>query len=274
MGIKNIQGNLSIDGELKVNGVQVENVNHDHDDVYSKIDHVHPHNHDSEYAKINHNHDSDYSDLNHNHDTVYSKLSHNHDEDYSDINHTHQADNSKLDKVGGTITGDLVITGKLTVNSAPQDNNDVVRLKELNEAIVGKVDYLGTITAITSLSTTCGKGDFYRVETAFTFGSETAHVGDILIAVKDNPAQNTTDWDLIHTEVNSNTWVANTKTAAGYVSKGTGQSNKVWGTDADGNPNWRELAQIARTGNVLDLVQYEDTVLIFDGGGAADYFDN
>ena len=65
----------------------------------------------------------------------------------------------------------------------------------------GGVNYLGTVSAIAGLSTTADAGDFYRVSIAFTFGSETAHVGDILIATKTNPAQNTTDWDLIHTEV-------------------------------------------------------------------------
>ena len=67
----------------------------------------------------------------------------------------------------------------------------------------GGVNYLGTVSAITGLSTTADAGDFYRASTAFAFGSETAHIGDILIATKANPAQNTTDWDLLHTEVDS-----------------------------------------------------------------------
>lgn len=113
----------------------------------------------------------------------------------------------------------------------------------VDKVATGHVKYLGTATALTSLSTTAGQGDFYRVSTAFTFGSETAHIGDIILATKDNPAQNTTDWDLIHTEINTNTWTANTASNAGYVASGSGQAYKVWHTDAAGNPAWRSLGE-------------------------------
>lgn len=109
----------------------------------------------------------------------------------------------------------------------------------VDRVATGHVKYLGTATALTSLSTSAGQGDFYRVSTAFTFGSETAHVGDIILATKDNPARNATDWDLIHTEIDTNTWIANTKTAAGFVAKGEGNSYAVWQTDGSGNPAWR-----------------------------------
>ena len=52
----------------------------------------------------------------------------------------------------------------------------------------------------------------------------------------DNVWGNWVEWKL------TDTWVANSSSAAGYVASGSGQANKVWKTDANGNPAWRDDA--------------------------------
>ena len=44
------------------------------------------------------------------------------------------------------------------------------------------------------------------------------------------------------TDTDTNTWNANTKTVAGYVSAPGDVANKVWKTDGTGNPGWRDDA--------------------------------
>ena len=47
-------------------------------------------------------------------------------------------------------------------------------------------------------------------------------------------------WVWMGWSIDDNTWQSNTNARAGYVASGANQFNKVWKTDEDGNPAWRE----------------------------------
>ena len=143
-------------------------------------------------------------------------------------------------KVGndGTTSG----SGTFTANQsgASTITLPVYTKTEVDAKIVAAVQYLGTVASATELAALSPNsiGDFCRVSTAF----DSYHIGDLLLCKTLKTSSAAATWDVIHGEVDKDTWVANSASAAGYVAKGSGQANKVWKTDASGNPAWRDDA--------------------------------
>ena len=143
-------------------------------------------------------------------------------------------------KVGAN--GNVVGTGDFTANQATEGviTLPVYTKTEVDERITGAVQYLGTVANADELAALNpnSAGDFCRVSTAFN----SYHVGDLLLCKTIKSGSTAATWDVIHGEMDKNTWVANSATADGYVTKGQGQAHKVWKTDANGVPAWREDA--------------------------------
>lgn len=138
--------------------------------------------------------------------------------------------------------GDVVGTGEFTANRTTEGiiTLPVYTKTEVDQRITGAVQYLGTVANADELAALNpdSAGDFCRVSTAFNG----YHVGDLLLCKTIKSGSTAATWDVIHGEMDKNTWVANSATADGYVTKGQGQAHKVWKTDANGVPAWREDA--------------------------------
>jgi hypothetical protein len=114
---------------------------------------------------------------------------------------------------GGSLTANTILLGngglevktssKTIVTTLGNDNTTVPTSKAVADAISthvsGAVQYLGTISAVANLSTTAGKGDFYRASADV---KDVWHAGDIIIAEQNNPSKNVdgTNWSVIHGE--------------------------------------------------------------------------
>lgn len=152
--------------------------------------------------------------------------------------------------VGGTATDNIAVTGlkgaaykevdtSVTKGSVKLITSGAVKTY-VDEQIVGAVQYLGTVSSATELAALDpdSPGDFCRVSA--TFGSY--HAGDLLICKTIKSGSTAATWDVVHGEMDKNTWTANSKTADGYVLKGGNNAYKVWKTDDKGDPGWRDDA--------------------------------
>lgn len=145
-------------------------------------------------------------------------------------------------KVGSK--GDVSGTGSFTANqtTASEITLPVYTKGEVDEMVVGAVQYLGTVKSLAELNALKpdSKGDFCRVSVGFTYNTQTLHPGDLLLCETIKSGDTAATWSVIHGEIDKYTWVANSKTADGYVTKGENHPNQVWKTDAKGNPGWGE----------------------------------
>jgi hypothetical protein len=152
-----------------------------------------------------------------------------------------KADNA-MPKSGGAFTG------AVTVLAPTADMNPATKAY-VDAKVVGASNYLGTISSANDLTAlTPAKGDFCRVAAAFS----SYHASDMLICETVKTDTTAATWSVVHGEIDSNTWVANTVNAAGYVSAPTtSNANKVWKTDANGNPGWRDDSDTHYTASLI-----------------------
>lgn len=101
-------------------------------------------------------------------------------------------------------------------------------------------------------SALAGKADATATQTALNAKQDALTAGDNVSIARVNGV-------LTISATDTDTWVANSSSAAGYVASGSGQANKVWKTDANGNPAWRD--ETSGSGLQVDV--------LFSGGGGA-----
>lgn len=153
---------------------------------------------------------------------------------------------------GNVITGLSASGHKITPTKgiSVYTKSEVYTKNEVNGLVAGAVDYLGTVAKMSDVTalTPDSEGDFCRVSTGFTLTAASSgsnadvvlHAGDLLLCKALASGTTPVQWDVIHGEIDKNTWTKNSATADGYVTKtgGTSNAGKVWKVGTDGAPAW------------------------------------
>ena len=149
---------------------------------------------------------------------------------------------NKDPKNAGTAFSKDALTGDIKNNTSSDELTSAKQVTDyVDDKISGKIDYYGTVDSLAEVFVKMAdatEGDMVRVTTEFAVGTDIAHVGDIIIAKSDKPT--TIDGiKVAHTEIDTNTWTANSKISNGYVAKGEGHAKgSRWALDKDLNPVW------------------------------------
>lgn len=125
-------------------------------------------------------------------------------------------------------------------------------------AVSAAVQFLGTFGSDATLAgfKFDSNGDFARCSD--TYESQwygTIHAGDIAVVTDKTKIASTGAYKIVHGE----TYTMNSATADGYVAKGQGNANKVWKTDASGNPGWRDDTNTAHSHGAGAGLTFEDS---------------
>lgn len=117
--------------------------------------------------------------------------------------------------------------GQIIVPVTPTADGHAASKKYVDDKITQGVEYLGAVdntTELYALDSSAGEGDWVRVGTQFTYNTETCHVGDILVCSAEKGSSTHATWDVIHTEVDTDT---NTTYQAIVGAAGTGYAGAV-----------------------------------------------